>query len=151
MKELFQILVDHSFWANKQCLKTISNISEDQTVLKKILGHTVASEAIYLQRISGKDPFPQNFWPLLTINQMSDEVKNNREKYALYLDKNSETDLLKSVRYRTSQGTYFEAPIFIMMSHVFLHSGHHRGQFCSMMRTIGKNPPSIDLITYTRA
>jgi uncharacterized damage-inducible protein DinB len=61
-----------------------------------------------------------------------------------------EADFLLSLRYRNMSGDEFEDPIGEILTHVFNHQTHHRGQAHDLLSQTEVPPPSIDLIYFMR-
>jgi uncharacterized damage-inducible protein DinB len=61
-----------------------------------------------------------------------------------------EADFLLSLRYRNMAGEEHEDPIGEILSHVFNHQTHHRGQAHDLLSQTEVAPPSIDLIYFMR-
>jgi uncharacterized protein (DUF952 family) len=56
--------------------------------------------------------------------------------------------LHQRIAYINLRGEPREYPLAHMMQHVVNHGSYHRGQIVSLLRQLGKKPPSTDLIIY---
>jgi uncharacterized damage-inducible protein DinB len=55
-----------------------------------------------------------------------------------------------SLHYRLFSGAEETRPLGDLMRHVVNHGSYHRGQLVTMLRQLGKAPPSTDYILYLR-
>jgi uncharacterized damage-inducible protein DinB len=62
----------------------------------------------------------------------------------------SDDSLRSTVRYRTTEGDTYEAPLWQLMRHVVNHSTYHRGQVATMLRQLGATAPATDLVVFHR-
>jgi uncharacterized damage-inducible protein DinB len=53
-------------------------------------------------------------------------------------------------RHRNLSGDLYEIPVGQIVMHVVNHATYHRGQVSTMLRQLGRTPPSTDLILYYR-
>ncbi len=61
-----------------------------------------------------------------------------------------ETDFAQPPRYRNMSGTECEDPLGTLLSHVFNHQTHHRGQAHDLLSQTEAVPPSLDPIYFMR-
>jgi uncharacterized damage-inducible protein DinB len=148
MKNHLKQLVEHMRWAHTRTLESLKQIPLEEGV--RLLAHVLTTEQIYHQRICGKDPWPQDFWPALSIKQCAMLITQNYEHYRHFLQDHTEEDLNSRVRYRNSKGHIYHTIISEMFLHLTLHGEHHRGQIARVIRAAGGEPAETDYITYTR-
>ena len=75
------------------------------------------------------------------------------ERILRYIDRLSDGDLAKTIRYRTVVNPQeIEQPLAPALDHFFNHQTHHRGQAHALLSAIIGNEltPSFDLIIYQR-
>ena len=142
--EYFRHLAKHTAWANARTLETIG---PDDV---RLFAHVVEAERIYLERMRGDDPWPQDFWPDLSRDACAALAAELPERYGAFLSSLSDADLAASVRYRNSRGDEFHTPVGDMLTHVFMHSTYHRGQIAASVRHAGGAPVATDYIVFTR-
>ena len=141
-------LTDHMYWANGQILTALQAVPLPEAIHR--FAHILTTEQIYFERISGHDPWPQHFWPELSLEACIPLIATNAEKYQTFLKTHTVDMLEQAVSYRNSRGTTFRTPIHEMILHLGLHGQHHRGQIAMGLRRAGARPPVVDYITYTR-
>jgi len=150
MKSSLQRLTQHADWANRRVLDLLNaaNITEQRTVL--LFAHVLTTERIYLERLRGLDPWPQNFWPELSLAECAALVAENRRQYEKFFEVLAEADLDRAVKYRNSKGVEFHTPIKDLLMHVALHGAYHRGQIAAALRVTGNEPVNTDFVTFVR-
>ena len=142
--EYFQRLAKHAAWANA---RTLATLGPDDV---RLFAHVVEAERVYLARVRGEDPWPQDFWPDLSRDACATLAAELPERYGAFLAGLSDADLTSSVRYRNSRGDEFHTPVGDLLTHVFMHSAYHRGQIAAAVRRAGGEPAATDYIAFTR-
>lgn len=135
-------------WADIRTLESLQQTPAEDGV--RLLAHVLTTEQIYYQRISGQDPWPQDFWPALSLAQCVPLITQNYEQYRRFLQDHTEAALDRKVRYRNSRGNVYHTAIREMLIHLALHGEHHRGQIARIVRAAGGEPAVTDYISYTR-
>ena len=150
MNLYLQRLMQHADWANRRVLDLLNaaSITEQRTV--HLFAHVLTTERIYLERLRGLDPWPQNFWPELALAECAALVKENRLQYEVFFEALAEADLNRVIKYRNSKGVEFHTPIKDLLMHVMLHGTYHRGQIAAAIRAAGHEPMNTDFITFVR-
>lgn len=150
MKDLLERMMRHVRWADYQTeasLRALPVVPEDA---RSLFAHLATTERIYLLRMRGEDPFPQNFWPDLSLDAAAQTASEAGNALELFVRERDEDHLRMSIRYRNSEGTYFETPLEQMLMHLSLHGEHHRGQVARIVRNAGGVPPVTDFISFVR-
>ena len=60
------------------------------------------------------------------------------------------TCLAEDLSYRSLAGESHRTPLCLVLTHLFNHQTHHRGQVHNMLGQAGVSPPGLDLIYYLR-
>lgn len=150
MKPLLLRLMRHAAWANAETIASLRALAHPPPEAVRLLAHVVTAERLYLERVRGADPFPQDFWPERTLDQVALEARETARALAAFVAERTEAALRRPVRYRTSRGEPHDTPIHEMLTHVALHGEHHRGQIARLVRLAGGGPAATDLIVYVR-
>jgi len=66
------------------------------------------------------------------------------------VDSLSENALKTPIDYRSTDGTQYKTPPWIIFTTLFNHQTHHRGQVHTMLTQYGIKPPEMDVIYYAR-
>jgi uncharacterized damage-inducible protein DinB len=158
-------LFDYTEWANKLTMDAAAQLSDEHLRCdfgishKSIFGtllHTAGAEWIWLERWNGRSPAKAEAWSqwttdscadLLTLKEQWNGVVQNRNRYVSQLADSSLTDELA---FKLLSGDPSSMRLVHQMQHVVNHSTMHRGQIVGMIRQLGIDPPSTDLIFYVR-
>ncbi len=149
-KAYLERLLAHTAWANGRVLDCLRAAPTPERRALRLFSHLLTAEQIYLARMRGQDPWPQDFWPELSLAECAALITENRTGYAAFFATLTEEGLRTRVRYRNSQGLEFRTPIEDMLMHVALHSVYHRGQISAALRVAGEEPVNTDFITFVR-
>lgn len=150
VKVHYRRLFEHAAWANTRLASALrATPSLDPSVLR-LFTHVLTTERIYIERIRGLDPWPQNFWPETTIASLVTLAETNRTDYANLLDKLDGEALGSVVSYRNSKGDRYETSVGDLLTHVALHGAYHRGQIAAALRLGDAEPVDTDFITFSR-
>jgi uncharacterized damage-inducible protein DinB len=76
-----------------------------------------------------------------------DELWSEQQAFLGSLD---DGDATRPVSYRLFNGDPDTRPLGELMRHVVNHATYHRGQIVTMLRQLGKTPPSTDYIRFLR-
>ncbi len=157
-RQILRYEIDFTTWANERVLRVAAALTPEQLVQdfktsdKSILGtlaHCYRAERVWLKRlinekvdfkVEGDDTLAalQQNWPAIQAGwsdwarRLTDEAANADFSY---------TDL---------KGRLWTQPIWTIVMHVANHSTHHRGQAVGFIRSLGQQPPNVDLITFSR-
>ena len=113
------------------------------------LVHTLWSEWIWLKRWQGTSPrqvFAEEEFPdVVAITARWADVDRDRD---VLLGGLTESRLATRVGYENLQGQRWEYPLGHMMQHVVNHSSYHRGQVVTLLRQLGRTPPTTDFLVF---
>jgi uncharacterized damage-inducible protein DinB len=150
MKSYFARLMRHADWANVRVLDALRLAPPPNPRALHLLAHVLSAEHIYHERMTHQDPWPQEFWPDLSLEQCGALVNDNRLQYLTFIEALPESDLDRLIRYRNSRGVMFHTPLNELLLHVALHGAYHRGQIAQAIRQGGGEPVNTDFITFVR-
>ncbi|MGF1668897.1 MAG: DinB family protein [Balneolaceae bacterium] len=148
MTHLIKKLIDHMYWANNRTWNALQQTPDPKGI--QLFSHIVTAEDIYFERMLGNDPWPQDFWPELSLEECNRLMKENFKKYHRFLITSPDEGLHQKVRYRNTKGDVHHSSPADMMVHLSLHGEHHRTQITQIIRNRGGNPPLTDYIAFTR-
>jgi len=150
MRSLLARLVRHAGWADGRSLDSLRAMPAPPQAAIDLLAHVVTAERIYLERLSGADPFPQDFWPALSLDDIAAVAAATAQALRDFVGVRDDGALRRPVRYRDSRGGAHETPASEMLLHVALHGQHHRGQIAALVRAAGGEPAVTDFIAFAR-
>jgi uncharacterized damage-inducible protein DinB len=158
-------LFDYTEWANALAMEAAGKLSDENLRRdvgishKSIFGtllHMAGAEWIWLERWNGRSPAKNEAWSLWTTDSCADlaalkerwsDVINRRTQFIGELD---ETRLAAELPFKLLSGDPNSMRLVDQMQHVANHATMHRGQIVGMIRQLGIEPPSTDLLFYLR-
>jgi len=152
-------------WANDLALNAATKLQDDD--LRRDVGishgsifgtllHMAAAEWIWLERWNGRSPTRDEAWPRWTPDTCADlAVLRERwsdivQKRAQFISGLDETRLAADLSFKLLSGDPNSMRLVDQMHHVANHATLHRGQVVGMIRQLGIEPPSTDLLFYLR-
>jgi uncharacterized damage-inducible protein DinB len=150
LKTHFQRAFAHTAWANTRLVAALRATPSLDPEILRLFTHVLTTERIYLERMRGLDPWPQNFWPETSIGACATLAEANREDYATFVASLDDDALGSKIAYRNSKGLRFETLLADMLAHVVSHGAYHRGQIAFALRRASGEPVDTDFITFSR-
>ena len=157
--EHYRTLYEYNRWANLRVLEFVSKLSEQALTderfsypsIHAILAHMVAAETSWVARCRGESglqaPDAGALSTLAAIKTRWDEVY---EEERAYLGGLTESDLNRTLTYRTSRGQEFTDPVGLLLVHVANHATQHRSEVALNLTALGHSPGNLDVIVYLR-
>src|SRR5687767_13803254 len=158
-------LFNYTEWANNLAMDVAAKLPDEslrrdfgishQCIFGTLL-HMAGAEWIWLERRNGRSPAKAEAWAqwttescydLPTLNDRWMHLIDSRTAFVSGLD---ETKLEEELAFRLLSGDPSSMRLVDQMQHVANHSTLHRGQIVCMIRQVGIDPPSTDLIFYIR-
>lgn len=158
-------LFDYTEWANDLAMAAAAKLSDEDLRRdvgishKSIFGtllHMAGAEWIWLERWHGRSPAKAEAWSMWTTESCADldvlkgrwrDVIDVRTQFISGLDGER---LSSELAFRLLSGDPSSMRLVDQMQHVINHATMHRGQVVGMIRQLGIDPPSTDLIFYLR-
>jgi uncharacterized damage-inducible protein DinB len=159
-------LFDYTEWANDLALEAAGNLADEDLrrdfkishgSIFGTLAHMAGAEWIWLERWNGRWPAKAEAWSLWTTESCANlatlkkrwsEVVTRRAQFISALD---ETRLAAEIYFKLLNGDPSSMRLVDQMQHVANHATLHRGQVVGMIRQLGIEPPSTDLLFYLRS
>jgi len=160
-----QQLLTYTEWANDLAMEAAARLPDEGLHRdfgishKSIFGtlvHMAGAEWIWLERWKGNSPTKAEAWTRWSTQACSDlpnlkdrwtELVNQRTQCVSQLD---EPRLAADLSFKLLSGDPSSMPLINQMQHVVNHATMHRGQVVGMIRQLGLEPPSTDLLFYLR-
>ena len=158
-------LFDYTEWANDLAMKAAGDLPDEDfrrdvaishnSIFGTLL-HMAAAEWIWLERWHGRSPTKAEAWPKWTPESCADletlrvrwkEIVDRRARLISQLD---EERLAAELPFKLLSGDPNSMRLVDQMQHVANHATLHRGQVVGMIRQLGIEPPSTDLLFYLR-
>ncbi|MGF7172621.1 DinB family protein [Azospirillum doebereinerae] len=158
-KPHFERLALYNRWANRRLYDTASALTDAQFredrgaffgSLCGTLNHILVADRIWLERIEGSGPKPSSLAEIL--HDRLDDLHAAREaedERILRMVQALPDDRFETIlAYRNTAGTPFELPFAPVLTHVFNHQTHHRGQAHTLLSQFGLKAPVIDFVYF---
>ncbi len=142
-------MFDYELWANRRTLESLRNAAGADHG-PRWFAHILAGQRVWLTRLDGRDSSSIEVWPERPLEACADELERQAEQLNSYLGGLDEASLLRQVRYRTHDGREYRNTPLDILTHLGLHSQHHRGQIAAELRRLGQQPAVIDFIAHLR-
>jgi uncharacterized damage-inducible protein DinB len=158
-------LFDYTEWANGLALDAAAKLSAENlrrdfkishgSIFGTLL-HMAGAEWIWLERWHGRSPAKAEAWSLWTTESCADLAALNErwreviDRRAHFLSSVDEAQLAAEMPFKLLSGDPSSLPLADQMQHVANHATLHRGQVVGMIRQLGLEPPSTDLLFYLR-
>ena len=153
-------LYAYNAWANNKIFDLVAQLKPEQYMqdlksshggIHGTLTHMIGAEKVWLQRWQ-KDPNnvfikAAEFPSFDALRALWNTVNEERGKFLAAMTDESLND---TITVTTLKGDVFVNSFSQMMQHMINHSTYHRGQVVSMLRQLGSNAVSTDLIGYYR-
>ncbi len=158
-------LFDYTEWANDLALEAVNRLPDEN--LRRDVGcshvsifgtltHTAGAEWIWLERWHGRSPAKAEAWPMWTPEACVD-IATLKDRWSDIIDRRTqlltnidEDRLAAELPFKLLSGDPSSMPLIDQMQHVVNHSTMHRGQVVGMIRQLGIDPPSTDLLFFLR-
>jgi uncharacterized damage-inducible protein DinB len=161
IKQLFA----YTEWANGLAIEAAGRLPDEslrrdvgishRSIFETLL-HMAGADWIWLERWNGRSPAKAQAWSRWTPESCADlgmlrnrwtELEDQRAHYISQLD---ESKLAAELPFKLLSGDQSSMPLVAQMQHVANHATLHRGQIVGMIRQLGIEPPSTDLLFYLR-
>ncbi len=136
-------------WGNREALASLraAGGGNPPDRARRLLGHLVGTERLWLSRIEGVEK-PPAVWPDLTLDECAAGIEEMRGRWAASLASPAPAEA--RVAYTNSKGQKWENAVSEILTHVVLHGGYHRGQIAAELRAAGHEPAYTDYIEAVR-
>jgi len=153
-----ELLYRYDRWANDLVFGCASKLTDEQfkrdlqsshRSVRDTLAHIVAAEWIWLKRWLGTSPkslFDPADFP--DIASLSAKLKEVETEQIPFIETLTDQSLAGSLAYTNTKGERWEYPLGHMMQHLVNHSSYHRGQVTTMLRQLGGEAASVDLLYF---
>ena len=158
-------LFDYTEWANNLAMDAAANLSDENlrhdfgishTSVFGTLLHMAGAEWIWYERWNGRSPAKAEAWSLWTTDSCADLPALHKRWGALtkardqFISELDEDRLSAELPFKLLSGDASSMRLVDQMQHVVNHATMHRGQIVGMIRQLGIDPPSTDLLFYLR-
>jgi uncharacterized damage-inducible protein DinB len=166
VKELARVL-DHfkrfaayNAWANARLYDAATALKDTERKrdvkayfrsLHGTLSHQLVADRIWLQRLTGEGAAPARLdeEPYALFEELRAAREAEDQRLIGYIAGASLEELERVLEYANTRGEAKALPVKIILTHVFNHQTHHRGQATHILRQLGvAEPPALDLLYF---
>ncbi len=161
--EHFRTFARYNAWANRRLYDACAQLSDaDYTrprpaffgSLHGTLNHLLVGDRAWLGRLTATDPGIMSLDQELHADFASLRAAREQEdrRIQAFVDALTGDDLIRPVHYRTMTmgGQDHNDTVATILTHLFNHQTHHRGQAHGLLSHAGVAPPPLDLIYFLR-
>jgi len=151
-------LYSYNRWANAKTLMAASRLDTEAftrelgnsfSSVRDTLVHILGAEWIWLERWNGRSPKALlSSAELPTLAAITERWRQVEEEQDNFLQGLRASDLSTAISYVNPRGETWSYPLGRQMVHVVNHSSYHRGQITTLLRQLGAEPVSTDLLLY---
>jgi uncharacterized damage-inducible protein DinB len=163
LKPHFTQFAAYNRWANRRLYDVAAGLPDDARKrdvgvffrsLHGTLNHLLVADRVWLRRLTGEGPEPARLNEILYDG--FDDLRAAREaedaRVIRFIDGLDEADLAAAFEYRTLGGRAFSQRRCDVLSHLFNHQTHHRGQAHAALTILGvAEPDPLDLLAMQRS
>jgi uncharacterized damage-inducible protein DinB len=148
VRERIGRLFRYDEWANGETLASLEAVANPPERALQIFAHIVGAELLWHARLTRRKT-PQ-VWPRWTLSECRTRLDELSGLWRSYLGDLTDERLRDTVAYVNSKGEPWMSAVEDILTHVVLHSAHHRGQIASGLREAGHTPAYTDYIHAVR-
>lgn len=145
----FQHFLNYNSWANARAIASIRTVPGENTKAVEPLSHLLIAERFWLHRIQGL-PNPEGDWSTMPLDECETYAAETHDRFEAFLDGVTESHLSGAIHYRNLKGEPFDTPLRDILTHLYTHGVHHRGQVLAAVRAEGGEPLTLDYIAFER-
>jgi uncharacterized damage-inducible protein DinB len=162
MKTHFVMMAKYNAWANARLFR-MSGTLRDELYRKEVgayfkslhgtLNHLLASDRIWMRRLTGVGEFPDKLDEILfdDLPSLRDARVAEDRRIIVFVGGLDEAAFEEVLDYRTLNGTPQRQLRREILAHLFNHETHHRGQAHAILTSLGvTEPDSLDLLIMQR-
>ncbi len=163
IKKHFEQLASYNKWANARLYAVALQLPDELYSkptgvffgsLHGTLNHLLLTDRLWLKRLTNVGEYAPNRLDAILFEDRKELARARQLEDRRIIDVIKGYDdqtLAEPVKYSNTSGKQFEQPLCDVLSHLFNHQTHHRGQAHSCLSILtGQEPPSLDLLVMQR-
>jgi uncharacterized damage-inducible protein DinB len=158
--EEIRLLYDYNSWANRRTLESCAALTPEQFTkdmgssfpsIRHTLTHIMDAEWVWLERFQERaaSAMPDNsrFGDLASLRAEWTALETRLMGFMRGL---TQADLERVIEYKTMKFGVYRNPMWQSLQHLVNHGTYHRGQVTTLLRQLGAQPNSLDLMHFYR-
>lgn len=159
-KNHFIVLADYQHWANEVLFASLDHlqpevISSDQGLyfnsIHHTLDHILLVSQVWLARLQG-EAMEANYRVIQhpDFRELKQSLRRETRKLQGWLESQAEPFYMAEISYTGSDGKSRKMWVREVLTHLFTHYAHHRGQISAVITRLGGPCPEMDYVYYRR-
>jgi uncharacterized damage-inducible protein DinB len=162
VQQNFAMFAAYNAWANERIYDAAAELSEHEfsrdagaffRSMKGTLNHLLVADRIWMKRFTGEGEHPATLDAILHEALPALRLARQAEDRRIrgWVNGLTEEQLAGRFTYMTVSDMRTVSQRFApALAHFFNHHTHHRGQAHTILSLLGREPPSLDLISFQR-
>ncbi|MDR3435758.1 DinB family protein [Telmatospirillum sp.] len=161
VKQHYLRFARYNQWANRRLYGAAHALPEDKLwrdlgaffgSLMGTLNHVLVADMIWMARFTGQNPPPVRLNSVLhrDLPGLTHAREAMDGQFLAFVESLDEEKIAADVTYANTKGEHFTQPLDLLLTHLFNHQTHHRGQAHGLLTQLGGEPPVLDLIYFAR-
>ena len=162
MRDHFRSLAAYNLWANLRLYGAAADLTDEKyrrdvnaffTSMHGTLNHALVADRVWMKRFTGEGHHPARLDAIVHEDFASLRAAREAEddRIATYIENLGDAAFEGRFSYITMTDVRTVSQrLAPALAHFFNHQTHHRGQAHGILSTLGKEPPSLDLIYFFR-
>ena len=155
----FRLWFDYEIDAHQRTLEAIDSVpatrrEEEHQQAIDLFAHLMTCRRLWLHRIGSVPDGPataSEIFPRGTGRaELEAKLADMRSDWEPYFDRLDHEELGRTVLYTTTEGRRFESSVEEILTQLFGHALHHRGQIMALVRRSGGEPAPTDFVYWSR-
>lgn len=146
-------------WANKKLFEVVDRLPEEDYYrdldaffdsIHGTLNHILVGDRAWLARIEKAGPVPSSLDERLCddFRSLWDARYLEDQRIIAMTERLNQRDIDGILEYNSMAGDTYNVPLAGVLTHIFNHQTHHRGQVHHMLSSLDMDPPALDMIYY---
>ncbi|MBL6958200.1 MAG: damage-inducible protein DinB [Rhodospirillales bacterium] len=152
----FRALAAYNEWANSRLYEAAGRLDEESYLQDRAaffgsihgtLNHILVGDRIWLGRLTGEESGIRSLDQILhtAFDNLWEARQLEDRRIIGFVDGLKADRLGEILKYRNTAGEPMALPIDMILTHLFNHDTHHRGQAHNMLSQAGADPQGMDL------
>ncbi len=157
----FRVLARYNQWANERLYAVCGKLHDNELFMQRpsffgsihaTLNHILVGDRIWMGRLTGHPATATRLDEILYGDFIGLNVARVAEdaQIVTFCDALDEPTVNTTLRYKNMAGETHATPIRWVLTHMFNHQTHHRGQTHGLLSQTDVPPPPLDLMHYLR-
>ena len=160
MEEHFKRFAAYNAWANARLYDAATALTDFErkrdvkgyfASLHGTLNHLIAADRIWMKRLTGSGEAPPPLGSILydSFTELREAREADDARISAYIASLDAAAFEAILTYQSTHGAEKKLPVKVVLTHLFNHQTHHRGQASQMLRQLGvAEPPALDFLYF---